>query len=168
MGWHAAREGSIILAMRLILRLLLLLLLACPAGAEELKFATWNLEWLTARPAGDPSLPRDVRPKQPEDVARLARYAAILNADVVAFEEVDGPDMAGRVFPPDRYTLHVTGDQVVQRTGLAIRQWYRFHRQSGSGRARPLPARRALSPAQRRRRYAASANGRRCACSPCT
>ncbi len=126
LGWHAAREGSIILAMRLILRLLLLLVLAFPAGAAELKIATWNLEWLTARPAGDPSLPRDVRPKRPEDIARLARYAAILDADVAAFEEVDGPEIAARIFPPDRYTLHVTGDAVVQRTGLAIRNGIAF------------------------------------------
>ena len=38
---------------------LLLLLLAAPARAAELKLATWNLEWLTLRPAGDPALPLD-------------------------------------------------------------------------------------------------------------
>jgi len=113
-------------SMRLILRFLLLLLLVFPAGAAELKIATWNLEWLTARPAGDPALPSDVRPKRPEDLARLARYAALLDADVVAIEEVDGPEIAARVFPPDRYTLHLTADQVVQRTGLAIRNGLAF------------------------------------------
>jgi endonuclease/exonuclease/phosphatase family metal-dependent hydrolase len=118
--------------MRLIRALLLLLLFAplpavpWPAGAAELKFATWNLEWLTARPAGDPALPADVRPKRPEDIELLRRYAAILAADVVAFEEVDGPEMAARIFPPDRYTLHVTADRVVQRTGLAIRNGIPF------------------------------------------
>lgn len=127
LGWHAAREGSIILSMRFFGRLLLLCLLATrPAWAAELKVATWNLEWLTDRPAGDPLLPSDVRPKRPEDVARLARYAAILNADVIAFQEVDGPEMAARVFPPDRYTLHLTADHVVQRTGLAIRNGIAF------------------------------------------
>jgi endonuclease/exonuclease/phosphatase family metal-dependent hydrolase len=111
---------------RLILRFLLLLLLAFPAGAAELKIATWNLEWLTGRAAGDPALPRDVRPKGAEDVARLARYAALLDADVVALEEVDGPEIAARVFPPDRYTVHLTADRVVQRTGLAIRNGIAF------------------------------------------
>ena len=42
-----------------MIRLLALwLLLAVPAAAAELKVATWNLEWLTLRPAGDPALPR--------------------------------------------------------------------------------------------------------------
>ncbi len=105
---------------------LLLLLIAAPAAAGELKFATWNLEWLTARPAGDPALPRDVRPKTGEDVALLARYAEALAADVVAIQEVDGPEIAARIFPPSRYVLHMTGDHVVQRVGLAIRRDLRF------------------------------------------
>lgn len=110
--------------MRLLL--LLLLLLAPPLQAAELKFATWNLEWLTARPAGDPALPRDVQPKSADDIALLARYAAFLNADIVALQEVDGPDIAARIFPPDRYVLHFTGDRVVQRTGFAIRRGLAF------------------------------------------
>lgn len=105
---------------------LLLLLIAGPAGAAELKLATWNLEWLTSRPAGDPSLPRDVHPKAEEDIARLARYAEALAADVVALQEVDGPEIAARIFPPGRYVLHMTRDHVVQRVGLAIRQGLRF------------------------------------------
>jgi endonuclease/exonuclease/phosphatase family metal-dependent hydrolase len=115
------------LAMRFIARLLLLCLLGSgPARAAELKVATWNLEWLTDRLAGDPLLPTDVRPKRPEDAARLARYSAILNADVVAFQEVDGPAMAARIFPPDRYALHLTADRVVQRAGVAIRNGIAF------------------------------------------
>jgi len=113
--------------MTLILRLLLLVLLAWqPAAAAELKLATWNLEWLTARPAGDPVLPADVRPKRPEDIELLRRYAASLAADVIAFQEVDGPEIAARIFPPDRYTLHLTADRVVQRTGIAIRNGISF------------------------------------------
>ncbi|MCW3474446.1 endonuclease/exonuclease/phosphatase family protein [Limobrevibacterium gyesilva] len=110
------------------MRILLALLLLLPAvvQAAELKLATWNLEWLTARPAGDPALPADVRPKQPEDVARLRGYAETLAADVVAFQEVDGPEMAARIFPPDRYVIHVTGDRVVQRTGFAVRKGIAF------------------------------------------
>ncbi len=104
----------------------LCLLLTAPAKAAELKLATWNLEWLTARPAGDSELPVDVEPKRPEDVARLARYAAELNADVVAIQEVDGPAIAARIFPPDRYVIHMTDDDVVQRVGLVIRQGIPF------------------------------------------
>ncbi len=99
-----------------------LLLLTGAAQAAELRVATWNLEWLTARRAGDPALPEDVRPKRPEDIDALRRYALTLDADVVAFQEVDGPDMAARVFPAERYTIITTADDVVQRVGFAVRR----------------------------------------------
>ena len=104
-----------------MIRLLILLLLAGPAMAADLKVATWNLEWLTLRRAGDPMLPGNVRPKRPEDTDLLRRYARALDADVVAFQEVDGPAAAATVFPPDRYALFLTGDAVVQRVGFAVR-----------------------------------------------
>ena len=109
-------------------RLLLMILLLAPiaARAADLKLATWNLEWLTERPAGSRALPDDVSPKRAEDIARLATYAAALDADVVAMEEVDGPQIAARVFPPDRYALHFTKDRVVQRVGIAVRSTIPF------------------------------------------
>jgi endonuclease/exonuclease/phosphatase family metal-dependent hydrolase len=108
--------------------LLLLLLLAAPfsAAAAELKVATWNLEWLTLRQAGDRALPQNVRPKGPESHALLRRYAEELAADVVALQEVDGPEAAALVFPPARYTTHFTRDRMVQRVGFAVRQGLRF------------------------------------------
>ena len=108
--------------------LLLLLILPPPARAGELKLATWNLEWLTTRPAGDPALPPDVQPKQASDIALLAGYAAELNADVVAIQEVDGKAIAARIFPPDRYVIRMTHDDVVQRVGLVIRRGIDFSR----------------------------------------
>ncbi|MGH7056568.1 MAG: endonuclease/exonuclease/phosphatase family protein [Acetobacteraceae bacterium] len=108
------------------LLLLLVLLLPLPAAAAMLKVATWNMEWLTLRPAGSTSLPPDVRPKRPQDIARLRAYADVLNADVVAMEEVDGPAIAAKVFTPDRYALHFTHDHVVQRVGIAIRRGIPF------------------------------------------
>ena len=101
---------------------LALLLLASPALAAELKVATWNLEWLTLRPAGDPILPENVVPKTAADRAVMRRYAQQLDADVVALQEVDGPEAAREVFPPDRYALYFTQDDVVQRTGFAVRR----------------------------------------------
>ncbi len=95
---------------------------AWPALSADLKLATWNLEWLTERLAGDPELPDDVKPKNADDWALLAGYAVRLNADVIAFQEVDGPRVATRIFPPDRYAIHMTADRVVQRVGLAIRR----------------------------------------------
>ncbi len=92
-----------------------------PAGAG-LKVATWNLEWLTTRPKGDPELPDNVVPKAAEDIAALRRYAETLDADVVAFQEVDGPEVAAQVFTPDRYRIVITDDQVTQRVGFAVRR----------------------------------------------
>lgn len=99
-----------------------LLLLGGRASATDLKLATWNLEWLTERVAGDPELPADVAPKNADDIARLAGYAVRLNADVIAIQEVDGAQVAARIFPLDRYVIHMTADRVVQQVGLVIRR----------------------------------------------
>ena len=113
--------------MRTLLALVVLLAAGSPPiAARELKLATWNLEWLTARPAGDPALPADVQPKGDADIAILRRYAALLDADVVAFQEVDGPEIAARIFPPEYYALHLTEDHVVQRVGFAVRRGVAF------------------------------------------
>lgn len=106
---------------------LLGLALAWPmsVGAAEqdgVKIATWNLEWLTSRPAGDPALPDDANPKRDVDIATLAAYAAQLDASVVALEEVDDPALAARIFPPDHYRVLITRDHVVQRVALAVRR----------------------------------------------
>jgi len=114
---------------RLLLVLAILLPLPVAAAGPPgivLKVATWNMEWFTLRRAGDPALPPTVKPKRPADIARLRAYAAILNADVVALEEVDGPAPAAEVFPPDRYVLHFTRDHVIQRVGFAIRRGIAF------------------------------------------
>ena len=103
---------------------LVALCLAAPASARELKLTTWNMEWLTARPDGDPSLPDDAHPKQPDDIVTLAGYARRLDADLIGIEEVDGPEIAAKIFPPDRYRIEMTHDAVVQRVGLVIRRGY--------------------------------------------
>jgi endonuclease/exonuclease/phosphatase family metal-dependent hydrolase len=107
---------------RFVAVVLAFLLLAAPVAAAELKLATWNLEWLTLRPQGDPALPENVVPKRAEDRALLRRYALTLDADVVALQEVDGPEAAAEIFPPDRYALFLTHDSVVQRVGFAVRR----------------------------------------------
>ncbi len=99
----------------------LLALLAAPLHAAELKIATWNLEWLTLRAQGDPALPENVEPKGAADLDNLRRYALALDADVVALQEVDGPEVVARVFPPDRYAIYLTRDDVIQRVGFAVR-----------------------------------------------
>jgi endonuclease/exonuclease/phosphatase family metal-dependent hydrolase len=96
------------------------------AFAAELKITTWNLEWLTARQPGDRALPPDARPKSAQDIAALRRYADKLDADIIAIQEVDGPEVAARVFPAEQYAIHMTRDRVVQRTGFAIRRAVAF------------------------------------------
>lgn len=95
------------------------LLTASAPRAAELKIATWNLNWLTSRAAG---LPADVTPRQSEDFGLLRAYATELNADIVAFEEVDNAETARRVFPTDIYSIHMSHDRLRQRVGIAVRR----------------------------------------------
>jgi endonuclease/exonuclease/phosphatase family metal-dependent hydrolase len=97
-----------------------LIAIARPAAGRTIKVSTWNLDWLTARAAGDPALPPDIHPRADADLRRLAAYAGRLDADVVGFQEVDSPTLAARLFPPARYRIVMTDDPVVQRTGLAV------------------------------------------------
>jgi endonuclease/exonuclease/phosphatase family metal-dependent hydrolase len=102
-----------------------LLFAAVPAARADnntpgFKISTWNLDWLTRRPQGDPALPPEVAPRTADDLSRLAGYAARLHPDVAAIEEVDGPEIAALLFPSDRYRVEMTNDQVAQRVGLAV------------------------------------------------
>ena len=111
---------------RCILVLLLVLSAPAPVFAADLKLATWNLEWLTDRQAGD----RDFRPTRIRSNRRTSICCAAmrveLDADVIAIQEVDGPAVAARIFPPDNYSIHMTRDHVVQRVGLVVRRGIRY------------------------------------------
>ena len=109
-----------------------------------LKIATWNLEWLISPNAfqklkagcapegtavhGDVRrLPCDVAgrlERSSRDFAVLARYARVLDADVVALQEVDGADAARLVFPDHEFCF--TTRKHVQNTGFAIRRGLAF------------------------------------------
>ena len=78
-----------------------------PAPAEWIRIATWNLNRLHWRTGG--ALWRGAAARSDEDYRTLARYARALNADVIAFQEVNGPLAAARVFPPRDYSLHFSG-----------------------------------------------------------
>jgi len=107
--------------MRFVL-LTLALLLAPPAWAAELKITSWNIAWLTLRPATDPDLPRGLTPRQPGDFTLLADYARRLDADVVALQEVDGPEAASRIFNPRDYAFFFPDERDIQRTGFAVKR----------------------------------------------
>lgn len=111
LSFHAALWGA-----------LLLCLCAVPGRAANLKIATWNLNWLTMRPAGDASLPPDVHVRAAGDFDLLRQYARDLNADVIAIQEVDGAAAAQRLFPLSEYSIHMTHDAVVQRVGIVVRR----------------------------------------------
>src|SRR6187402_3863210 len=118
--------------------------LAQAAAPTELKIATWNLEWFmtpetlraltpACTPADAPrdgarrSVPCDVAhelARSREDIAALKRHAHVLDADVVALQEVDGPEAARLVFPD--YDFCFSGRIAVQNNGFAIRRGLPF------------------------------------------
>ena len=78
-----------------------------PAPAGWIRIASWNLNRLHWRTGG--ALWRGAAARSDADYETLARYARVLDADVIAFQEVNGPRAAARVFPPRDYSLHVSG-----------------------------------------------------------
>ena len=78
-----------------------------PVPPEWIRIASWNLNRLHWRTGG--ALWRGAAARSDADYETLARYARILNADVIAFQEVNGPRAAARVFPERDYSLHVSG-----------------------------------------------------------
>src|SRR3954452_4124455 len=99
-------------------------MLASGSHATELKILTWNLNWLTNRGVG---LPADVRPRRQEDFDKLRAYAMELDADVIAFQEVDYVETARRVFPAAAWSIHMSRDRVRQRVGFAVRRGIHYH-----------------------------------------
>jgi endonuclease/exonuclease/phosphatase family metal-dependent hydrolase len=104
-----------------------LLLLPYVAVAAPVKLSTWNLDWLISRSRAAADLPDDVQRRPDADFARLRLYANRLDADVVAFQEVDGAATAARVFDPARYTVLTIAEPVVQQVGLAVRRGIAVH-----------------------------------------
>jgi len=104
-----------------------------PAGA--LKLATWNLEWRSERcdclPENGAKLceMKDGALQRAQDVAGLRRIADALDADIIAFQEVDGPEEAAKVFDPARYEIVMTDEEDVQRPGFAIRKGISFRQE---------------------------------------
>lgn len=105
----------------------------------NLKLAAWNIEHLAeANGSG-------CRPRTDADYAALRDYVATLDADVIAFQEVESKAAAERVFDPALYTVvieeRVGTDRAgacrgregltinAQRTGFAVRNTIAFERQ---------------------------------------
>lgn len=130
--------------MRMSRKLLLVALsIALPAGVfmwparaarhDVITIATWNLEWLVTPEAAHASrlacrrnqharLPCDVAEqlsRDSADFARLASYARELDADVIAFQEVESPAIAARIF--SGYQICMADGPGMQHVGFALR-----------------------------------------------
>jgi endonuclease/exonuclease/phosphatase family metal-dependent hydrolase len=115
LAWAAARGGDV-------------------SGGRPLRIATWNLQWLvspeTARAARiacrdgrRAPLPCDVARTLARDSADLLRLAALvrrLDADVIAFQEVESAATARRVFRG--YDICIASGSGAQQVGFAVRR----------------------------------------------
>ncbi|MEA2879727.1 MAG: hypothetical protein QOF14_4923 [Hyphomicrobiales bacterium] len=109
-----------------------LALVAAPATAAQkaktIKIATWNMAWLTDRmpgTGGEGGVPGNVHHRSKADWKLVQKYAKRLNADIVAFEEVDGVAMAKKAYGT-KYAFHSTTEPDVQKPGFAIRKGIKF------------------------------------------
>lgn len=109
------------------------------APGRSLTIASWNLEHLAERNDSG------CRPRRDADYAAMRRYVDALDADVVAFQEVESKAAAERVFDPARWTVVIEQRRArerggacrgregltinAQRTGFAIRRDLPFERQ---------------------------------------
>ncbi len=109
--------------MRLIA--LLLALFTLPAQAVELRITTWNIAWASLRPTGDPDMPREYRARTEADWALLRQYAQRLEADIIAFQEIDGPRAAARIFDERTHAFFFPDENDIQRAGFAVRRTLR-------------------------------------------
>jgi endonuclease/exonuclease/phosphatase family metal-dependent hydrolase len=92
--------------------LLIFIALSLSNQAETLKIATWNIAWLGSH---------EYNERLPADYDELARYAKILDADVIALQEVESPKWAKKVFG-DEYEYYFSTKDWVQRVGYAVKK----------------------------------------------
>lgn len=117
LAWAAARGGDV-------------------SGRQQLlRVATWNLQWLVdpatahqariaCREQRAAPLPCDVARTLARDSADFGRLAALvrrLDADVIAFQEVQSAAVAQRVFRG--YHICIASGAGVQHTGFAVREY---------------------------------------------
>lgn len=129
-----------LVTLRLVPSILVMFLLSGTVHAADLRVVAWNLEHL------NDTTGRGCLPRRQGDYDAIARQVERLDADIVAFQEVENEAAARRVFPPSRWRVEVSSrpsagpgppcwDRPEQRlghlaTGFALRQGiaYRRHR----------------------------------------
>jgi endonuclease/exonuclease/phosphatase family metal-dependent hydrolase len=104
------------------------------ARRPAVAIASWNMEWLVSpgtaqgarlacRRGQRAALPCDVArdlSRDSADLSRLAWYARRLDADVIAFQEVEDEGIAARIF--DKHRICIAPGRGLQRVGFAIRR----------------------------------------------
>jgi endonuclease/exonuclease/phosphatase family metal-dependent hydrolase len=90
----------------------ILAFLSTTTFAETLKIASWNIAWLGSH---------EYNKRSDADYQELARYAAQLDADVIAMQEVESAEWAKKVLGDD-YEFFFTTKDWVQRVGVAVRK----------------------------------------------
>lgn len=111
-----------------------------PSSPATLKIASWNMEHLAEADGSG------CRARTDSDYAAMREYVARLDADVIAFQEVESKVAAERVFDTSTYTVVIeervgerrggacrglAGQTInAQRTGFAVRKSVPFDRQS--------------------------------------
>jgi endonuclease/exonuclease/phosphatase family metal-dependent hydrolase len=102
--------------------------------APLLRIATWNMEWLVTpktahrdrlacRAGLRADLPCDIarhNTRSSADFAKLRNYVRKLNADVIAFQEVESADIAAQVFRG--YDICISRGRALQQLGFAVRR----------------------------------------------
>lgn len=110
------------LAFRALLVTALLLGSACTGMRQRetplpapIRIATWNLEHLAEQDG------MGCRPRVEADYASLRAHVARLDADVIAFEEIESLAAAQRIFPAGEYTIEISQRPDSGRDGFCRR-----------------------------------------------
>lgn len=103
-----------------LLTFVLIALAGCAGQARKetvaaLKIATWNIEHLAEADGSG------CHARSEADYAALRNYVATLDADVIAFEEVESAAAAQRVFSNDQYTIVFSQRPASKREGFCRR-----------------------------------------------
>ncbi len=90
-----------------------------PGG--RIRIATWNIGNLHAKDGGQ-TYPGSSVARKPLDYERIRCYSRLLDADIIAVQEIDGMEALSRVFDTDVYTLHMSQRTAHQNTGFAFKK----------------------------------------------
>ena len=97
---------------------------ATTGAKQQLTIASWNLEWLDTTPK------KAYQRRSDADYKKLQDYAKLLDADIIAFQEVADEDSIAKVFDQNTYDIILSSRKNDQRTGFAIRKGIHYQKNS--------------------------------------